>query len=477
MSNLESSTPGEALTSPDDGRWRALAILAVAQLMLVLDVTIVNVALPSIATDLTLGRDTMTWAVAAYALTFGGLMLLGGRLADVVGARRALLAGLAVFTAASLAGGLATGGEMLVVSRAVQGVGAALMSPSALAIITRSFHGAERNRALGVWAAIGGGGAALGVLAGGVLTSTVGWRWIFLVNVPVGLAVAVGVTVLVASARETTSARRIDVTGAAAVTLATGLLVYGLVQAGDRGWTTTATLLPLGLSAVAYVMFIGIERVVAVPLVRLGVFVQRSVVSGTFVMLTATALMITFFFLTSLYLQGSRGFSALETGVLFLPVAVAITFGAHAGGRLIGRMGGRAVGFGGFGLTAVGSMLMTQVGTDANAYLSVLPGFIMAALGIGPLFVTATSIALSRVVHEDAGLASGVVNTFHELGAAIGVAVASTAAAVSIADPTATVEGFTNGYRLVAIAAGVAALAALVMLPAGRSQAAVGHGH
>lgn len=477
MSNAVGQVTRQPPGAVGSRRWLALTVLALAQLMLILDVTIVNVALPGIAADLGLARAAMTWVVAAYALAFGGLMLLGGRLADAIGPRRTLLAGLAVFTLASLAAGLTTSSELLVVSRGVQGIGAALMSPAALAIITRTFHGQDRNRALGVWAAVGGSGAALGVVLGGLLTSGPGWRWVFFVNVPVGVIVAVAVLSVVAAAGRAAPARRIDLPGALTVTAATGLLVYGLVEAGDGDWTTAPTIVPLASAVLFYIAFVMVERRATAPLIRPEAFIRRPIVASTFVMLIATGLMIAFFFLTSLYLQGPLGFSAWETGLVFLPVAIFITVGAHLGSRLIGRWGGRPLAFAGFGLVALGAGLLTQLDGQANAYTSVLPGFVIVAIGIGPLFVTATSTALANVQHDEAGLASGVINTFHELGGAIGVAVISTVAASSVASHGADVSGFTDGYLLAAVTAGVAAVIAVVALPAGRPAAVFGHGH
>ncbi|TDD57221.1 DHA2 family efflux MFS transporter permease subunit [Nonomuraea terrae] len=462
------------------GGWGVVVLLCLAQFMLIVDITVVQVALPSIGTDLALDRGSLTWVVTTYTLCFGGLMVLGGRLADALGARRTLLAGLALFTAASLMCGLAGNGAVLIAGRALQGVGAALLSPAALAVITATFHGERRGRALGVWAAIGGTGAALGVLLGGVLTAGPGWTWVFFVNVPIGL-VTFGALLAVVPPMPGRS-ERLDVPGALVVTLATALLIYGLVTAGDAGWGAVSTVLPLAGAVLLYVLFVVIERSVRSPLMRAETLARRPVISGSFVMLVATGLMLGLFFVSSLHLQHVLGFSALETGLLFLPVAIAITIGAQLGGHLIGKIGGRPVAVASFVVTAAGAALMTRISPDASAYTTLLPGFVLAALGIGPAFVTATTTTMANVPHGENGVASGVINTFHELGGSIGVAAVSTVAASSLV-PGSTggvggVGGFVAGLTLCAVVAGVAAVVALGLVPPGKPATAfVGHGH
>ena len=461
---------------PDPRRWAALAFLCLAQFMLIVDITVVQVALPSIGADLELGREPLTWVVTAYTLVFGGLMVFGGRLADAFGARRVLLAGLALFTAASLACGFAADGGLLIAGRAAQGAGAALMSPSALSIITNAFGGAERNRALGVWAAIGGTGAAVGVLLSGLLTAGPGWEWVFFVNVPVGVLVAVAALRVVRPDRVREERQRVDLPGALVVTLATGLLIYGLVNAGGAGWGSAGTLLPVLAAVLGYGVFVVIESRIAAPLMRPRTMARRPVVSGMFLMLVATGLLLGLFFLTSLYFQHVRGFGALRTGLLFLPVALAITLGAQLAAHLIGRVGGRVIAVASFLLVAGGAGLLSRLSGDGNVYTEVLPGFLVAALGIGPAFVTATTTTLANVPPAESGVASGVINTFHELGGSIGVAVVSTVAAGGIAS-TSDFAGFANAYLLCAVTAAAAALVAAALVPAGRPRAVVGHGH
>lgn len=446
-------------------RWQALALLSIAQFMLILDVTVVNVALPDIGADLGLGRTALTWVVTAYTLCFGGLMLLGGRLADLAGPRRIVLTGLALFTAASLASGLSTSAATLIAGRVAQGMGAALLSPAALAAVTRMFHGAERAKALGVWAALGGTGAAAGVLVGGALTAGPGWEWIFFVNVPVGVAV------LLALPRVLTDLpgigrRRIDVIGALLATGSTAALIYALIGAGDTGWLAGSTLLWLLTAVIGYAAFALLERRRAEPLIDLGILARRPVVTGAFLMVVATGLLIAGFFLGSFLLQHQRGHSALATGLLFLPVAIGTGVGAHLASRAVGRTGGRPLAAGGLLVAAAGLGLAAPVGPTSV----LITGLALAAAGLGATFVAATTTALGLIRPEEAGAASGIVNTFHEIGGAVGVAVVSSIAAVSLAGgPT---DGFTAAFTATAVAA--VAAAGLTVLIAPRQKPVVG---
>ncbi|ATL32055.1 DHA2 family efflux MFS transporter permease subunit [Streptomyces formicae] len=461
-------------TARGNRTWPLLALLCLAQFMLVLDVTVVNVALPSMAADLGLGRTALTWVVTSYALCFGGLMLLGGRLADVFGARRTLLAGLALFTAASLFTGLAPNAAALIAGRVAQGVGAALLSPAALAILTTTFEGPARHRALGVWAAIGGAGSAIGVLLGGLLTDGPGWEWIFYVNVPVGVALLVALPLLVAA--RTPRPARLDVPGALLATAGTGALIYGLVEAGDSGWSDVRTLLPVVAAVLAYGVFAAVERAHRSPLIDLRILRRRPVVAGAYLMLVATALLISLFFLGSVYLQEVRGFGALRTGVLFLPVAVATGLGAHLGGHFVGRAGARPTGTAGLALAALGTGTLIGIGSEGNAWATVAPGLSVAALGLGAVFVAATTTALGFIAPEEAGIASGLVNTFHEVGGSVGVAVVSTVAATGIANGSSAAFG--DAFTVCATAAAVSAAAVLVIVPRGTARITGGpHAH
>ncbi len=453
-------------------RWLTLGLLSVAQFMLVLDVTVVNVALPSIGTSLHLSRAALTWVITTYTLCFGGLMLLGGRSADLFGARRVLLTGLMIFTGASLLAGLASGPEVLLGGRAAQGIGAALMSPAALSIVTLTFQGRERHRALGVWAAIAGAGSAIGVLLGGALTAGPGWRWVFFINVPVGIALLAAMPAVVLASRPGGPRRRIDLPGAAVVTAATGAAIYGLINAGGHGWTALSTLVPLAGAAVLYAVFAAVERAMRDPLMNLRMLTRRPVAAGAFFMLTATGLLVGGFFLGSFYLQDVHGYGALTTGLMFLPVAIATIIGAHTASQAVGHLGTRTV--------ACAALILAAVGAGSAAVWTSVPvlvaGLSLAAAGIGATFVAATTTALANVGHREAGVASGVLNTFHELGGAIGVSVVSSIAAVSLTAGATT--GFSRAFGFSAIAALAAALIAATLVPAGKPPAGVRpHGH
>jgi EmrB/QacA subfamily drug resistance transporter len=458
---------GTVGAAQDPRRWWLLALLGIGQAMLVVDVTVVNVALPSIGADLGLDRGTLTWVVTAYTLFFGSLLLLGGRLADGLGRRRVFLTGIAIFIGASLGSAVAQDGLTLVVARALQGVGAATMSPAALSIVTTTFSGHERTRALGVWAAIGGSGAAIGVALGGILASGPGWQWIFLVNVPVGIAVAAGVLRIVSAARPVERAR-LDVAGAVAATVMFGSLLIGLIRAGDAGWRSIETLVPLALAVVAALAFVIVERRVAAPLVRLEKVVAQPLAGAMIVMLTAAALLAGGFFLNSLYLQGVLQMSALETGLAFIPVSLAIVLGAQVGAHLIGRFGPRVAGGLGFAVAAAGLLLMANLRPGDDVVTAVLPGFVLTAFGLGATFVTGTTSAFAGSGHEDAGLVSGLVNTGHEIGFALGVAIVSTIAASSLAVGSGSILGFRDAFVAAGVVSALAAIAAVRLLPADR---------
>src|SRR6266487_3813742 len=403
----DTDEPREAQESADPRRWKALAVVALAQFMLILDLTVVNVALPDLGADLGLSRTAFTWTVSAYGLAFGGLLLLGGRLADIFGTRPIILTGLVIFTLASLATGLAQNETVLLGGRVGQGVGAALLSPAALATITSIFHGVERNKALSIWASLGGVGFTAGVLIGGILTAGPGWRWVFFINVPVAI------------------------------------VLYGV--------------------------FVVVERTVPTPLMRLNLLARRPIAAGAFLMLVAAGVLIAGLFLGSQYLQHLRGLSALETGLFFLPAALALMIGAIAAGRLVGRIGTRPIAVVGLALVAIGNALLIGLSADGNVYAEALPGVTVFALGGGPLFVAATTSALGRVSLHEAGLVSGIVNTFNQLGAAICVAVASTVAAAGLTS-TPSIDGFTDAFTVFTVVAAVAAVLSLRLVPSGTPQ-------
>ena len=447
-------------------RWIGLTLLCVCQLMLILDVTVVNVALPAIGADLRLRAATLPWVMTAYTLAFGGLMLLGGRVADLFGARRVLLIGLVVFTSASLLTGLSSGAAELIGGRGAQGLGAAFMSPAALSLVTTSFAADERAKALGVWSAISGAGAALGVVLGGVLTSSASWRWVFFINAPIGVMLLLALPALVSGVRPSRARSSVDLRGALIVTGATGSAIYGLINVGSHGWSAPSTVLPLVASVLLYALFVGAERSAAAPLIQVRLLTQRPVLTGSLLMLVATGLLVGSFFLGSFYLQRERGYSAVHTGLLFLPIALATMSGAHLASRALGALDARLIASSSLALAAAGA-------ATAGLWLSpvtVIGGLTVAALGIGAVFVTAFTASLTGVRPHESGLRSAVVNTFHELGGAVGVAVVSSLVATGLTGPHPGTSGFTHALAVCAIAAlAVSALAAF-LVPAGRAE-------
>jgi EmrB/QacA subfamily drug resistance transporter len=401
----------------------------------------------------------VTWTVSAYTLTFGGLLLLGGRIADLVGAKPVVLTGLLLFTAASLVTGLADAPAVLLGGRVAQGVGAALLSPAALSLVVALFDGDERNKALGVWSALGGGGAALGVLLGGLLTAGPGWPWVFYVNVPIGVVIAVALIRMLPARHTVTPRARLDVVGALLVTASSGAVIYGLINAGDDGWLAATTGLLVLVGALGYLAFVVWQRRSRSPLMDVRLLARRPVATGTFLILMATALMIAVFFLGTFYFQHARGYGALHTGLLFLPVAVATMLGANLTGRMIGRVGARPLAVGGLVVAAVG--MAVPAGSMHPAV--VVAGVTFAAAGTGAMFVVASATALGQVAPHEAGIASGIVSTFHEFGASIGAAAVSSVAAASLAGNTLT--GFADGFVLAAVAAAVAAVVAGLLTP------------
>lgn len=463
----------QAGTGPDQGpdprRWRILGVVGIAQLMLILDVTVVAIALPTMGADLGLSREALTWVVSGYTLAFGGLLLLGGRAADLFGSRRLVMLGLALFSLASLIAGLAPTGEVLLGARIAQGLSAAMLSPAALSLVVTTFEGEERNKALGIWSALGGSGAALGVLLGGLLTAGPGWPWVFWANVPVGLALILVLRLHLAGRPRPAARGRLDIPGAVLVTAATGTLIYGLIRAGDQGWATGATAGFLAIAVLLYTAFVIRQRTAAGPLMDLRLLLRRPVAAGSVLILVATALMIMVFFLGTFYLQEYRAYGALTTGLLFLPVALSTMAGADAAGRIIGRTGARSLGVGGLLIAAAGMSVPALV----DDTVAMVIGVTVAAAGTGAVFVVASATALGQVEPEEAGLASGIVSTFHEFGASLGAAVVSSMAAASIAGISTI--GFARGFATAALVAAAAAALAGILTP-GRPEQADGAG-
>lgn len=444
-------------------RWQMLAFLGIAQLMLIIDVTVVALALPQIGSDLELSRGALTWVVSIYALVFGGLMLLGGKAADVFGSRRIVLIGLTVFTLASLLTGFAADPVTLLVGRGLQGLGAAAMSPAALSVIARTFAGAELAKALGVWSALGGAGAALGVLVGGLLTSGPGWSWVFWVNVPIGVLLFVALSRTVPRLRG--AGGTLDWLGAALVTASTASVIYGLVSAGDTGWLSLGVLLPILGGAVGYALFAWRQRVVRAPLIDLGMLTRRPVVTGLGLIFVATALMIAVFFLGSFIFQRVHAFSALDTGLVFLPVAFGTIAGAQVGGRTLPRSGVRVIAVAGLVITAVGLALAAAIPSMTVLVIAMS----VAAFGIGMVFVAASTSMFTAVAPHEAGIGSGALSTMHEFGAATGVSAVSSIAAAALVGSALSAYSLALWFG-VAVAA-IAAVVALAVAP-GRSPAA-----
>jgi len=453
-------------------KWLALALLCVVQFMVVLDIAIVNVALPSIKIDLGFSQSDLQWVISAYALVFGGFLLLGGRAADMLGRRRLFLGGLVVFTVASLLAGLAWSETSLIAARAFQGLGAAIIAPAALSILSTTFsEGRERNIALGAWGAVGGFGAVAGVLLGGVLTDALSWEWIFFVNVPVGLAALVVAPFLLQESRDA-AGKKFDLPGAVLVTSGLSSVVYAITRAGQDGWLAAETLAVFALSAALLVGFVVWEQRHPDPLMRFGILRIRTVsganVAG-FIMGTA---MFSMFLMLTLYMQQVLGYSAMKTGVAYLAVAgTAIVWSAVAA-QLVTRVGVKPVLVVGMGMLTAGLVYFTQVSVGGSYLGDLLPGFLMIGVGIGFSFVPISIAALAGIQPSEAGLASGLINTSQQIGGALGIAALSTIAtshttdamATGSAPPVALVDGFSAAFTVGALIAAVGLVAALTLI-------------
>jgi EmrB/QacA subfamily drug resistance transporter len=463
-------------------RWLGLALLCSAFFMVILDVAVVNVALPSVQEDLDFSASGLQWVVSAYALSFGGLLLLGGRASDLLGRRRMLVGGTLLFAGASLLAGLAWSADALVAARALQGVGAALMTPAALSILMTTFtEGAERNKALGVWGAVGASGGTVGLLFGGVLADTVGWEWIFFVNVPVGLAVVALAPSLLAESRVRGRTRGFDLAGAASVTLGLTLLVYAIVGAEQAGWGSARTLGLLAGSVALLGVFAVVEARSRNPLLPFRILRLRTLVGANVASLLFSSAIYGAFFVVTLYLQQVLGFSPLEAGLAWLALSLPAFVASLGGAQLVTRIGARAPLLGGLALTAVGVYLLAGISASSDYAADLLPGLVATGLGIGSAFVAISIGTLEGVEERDAGLASGIANTTQQIGGALGVAVLSTVAiertdSVLASDPaTSQAVAVTEGFQLaLLVGAGfaVAAAVAAVALVRGRPRPA-----
>ena len=466
-------------THADEPRkpWTIFALMIAAQIMVILDVSVVNVALPSISRGLHLSAADYQWTISAYVLLSGGLLLLGGRIADLLDRRRAFLAGVGLFTAASLASALAQAPWMLIVSRAAQGAGAALLTPAALSIIATAYAGKQRQTALAVWGTVGSLGVAAGVLFGGALTSAFDWRAVFFINVPIGIAVVLGTLRAVAGGRSRKGAlRRLDVPGA--LTLVSGLLalVFGIEATRSAGWTSPRTWLALAAAAVLLTAFARLERRVADPLVPPATWRIRSLVSASAVMAGVTGAVVGAIFLSSLYLQAVAGSSPLVAGLQFLPMAGAMTLAAAAASHVIGHLGAKPLILGGLVVMAGGVLLLALNAGGTSYAADVLPGFLLVGAGVGPMFVAIAVAAMSDVPAESSGVASGLMMTGHEIGAALGVA-GLTAVAGDLASRAGLVDGYGRAFVATAVVLAVLFVLTLLAVPGGKPTAgAVGHG-
>jgi EmrB/QacA subfamily drug resistance transporter len=414
-------------TTLDPKRWKALALLSVAYLMVVLDLSIVNVALPSIQTDLGFSPEDLQWIVSGYALTFGGFLLLGGRMGDLLGRRLVFMVGLAAFAAFSLLAGFASSPEMLIAARLLQGAAGAILSPSVFSIVSVMFsEGSERNKALGILGAVAGSGAAIGVLLGGVFTQYVGWEWIFFVNIPIGIGALFLVPRYVRESRADGLTKHFDTAGAVTVTGSLMLLVYGLTQSTNAGWASLQTIGVLAGSAVLMAAFLAIELRSRSPLVPLGFFRRRTPTGANIVGLGLGTTVFGMFFLLSLYMQQVLGFSAMETGAGYLAIALTAVVSSGISQALVTRAGVKPVLATGMLLLAGGLAYFTQISPQGNYVGDLLPGFLLVGVGLGFSFVPVSIAALAGIGDREAGLASGLINTTQQVGGALGLAVLAT---------------------------------------------------
>ena len=429
------------MTAPKNP-WLVLVLVCIAQFMVILDATIVNVALPSIQADLEMSSTDLQWIVNAYALVFGGFLLLGGRAGDLIGRKRVFLTGVVVFTVGSLICGLAPSSEFLIVARGLQGFGAALVSPAALSIVTTTFaEGAERTKAMGVWAAIAVGGGAVGLLLGGILVDLFSWPWIFFVNIPVGIAAFLLSLRHVPESRDEREHKSFDVAGAVTVTSGLIVLVYTIVKAQDKGWGSAHT---LGFGALAFALlaaFVVIERRSTEPLVRLNIFSVRTIRAANVVMFLVASGLFAMFFFNTLYLQGVLDYSPLQAGLAFLPFTAGIIIGAGLSQSLVPRLGAREVPLIGMTMAVAGLLLFVRLAPDGSYLGDLLPGIMLTSIGMGLTFVPITLIATSGIPHADAGLASGLFNTSQQIGGALGLAILATLAASATSDTLSSVGG------------------------------------
>ena len=464
-----------AQVSEETRKLWTLVLCCVAQFMVILDVSVVNVALPSIRADLHFSGTELQWVVNAYTLTFAGFLLLGGRAADLLGRRRLLVAGLVIFAATSLAGGLAQSKEWLIGARALQGLGGAVVAPATLSVLTSTFkEGSERNRALGAWGAMGGAGGAAGSLLGGVLTQWLSWRWILFINIPIGVLAALAAQRFVAESRADNAARRhFDAAGAVTVTAGLVVLVYGIVRTDRYGWGSGRTLITLAIGIALIALFVFMEgRLAKAPLVPLRVFRSRQLSAANVVVFLLGASAFAMWYFVSLYLQEVRGFDPIQTGLAFFPMALSVIVGANLAGRATARFGAGPLLAGGMALICIGMLLYGRMPVDSTYGIDVLPASLITAVGIGLAFVPVTIAAMSGVAVRESGLASGLVNTSRQIGGSLGLAVLATISTERtahiinhVAPRAALTSGFHRAFVIGALFAGLGALTAALFIP------------
>jgi EmrB/QacA subfamily drug resistance transporter len=453
-------------------RWIALVLLCFAQFIVVLDASIVNVALPSIGKGLHFSQENLAWVVNAYVLTFGGFLLLGGRMADLLGRRRVFIGGLLLVAAASLAAGFASTEGQLIAARAAQGLGAAIISPAALSIVTTTFRdGAERNKALGAWGAVAGAGGAAGVLFGGILTDGLGWEWVLWVNVPVALVAAALAPRLIAESRSESATRHFDTAGAVTVTAGLSILVYAIVDATDAGWGSLQTIGLLGVAAALLATFTAIELRSEAPLVPFRIFRMRTLTGANVVGLLVGASLFSMFFFITLYMQQVLGYSPIKAGLSYLPLSVAIILSAGIASQLVTRIGFKPVLAIGLLFVAAGLVWFSRVSVDGGFVTDILGPSVLAAIGLGFAFVTTTIAAVAGIEDREQGLASGLINTSQQIGGALGLAVLATIAnsrtddlvAQAGGDPSALPNALVEGFQVAFLGAAIIALIGLVL--------------
>ena len=458
------------ILAPENRKWLTLGCVSFALFMVMLDNTVVNVALPSIQRDLQIGLSTLQWTVNAYALTFAVLMLTGGKLADFVGRRRVFIAGLAIFTASSLACGLATSGDMLIAARTVQGIGAALMMPATLSIISATFPVQERGMAIGIWAGVSAMALAIGPLVGGLLTEHIDWSWIFFINVPIGVLAIVAARLLIRESRDTTADQRLDIPGLVTSAVALFALTFALIEANDYGWTSPAILSLFVVAGVGLVAFVLLELHQRSPMLDVSLFKSGTFAGANIVALLVFLAMFGVFFFVSLYVQGILGYSPVQAGALFLPMTVLIMFVAPIAGKLSDRIGSRWLIVGGMVLLASHLLWLSTLDVDSN-FWDILPALILGGLGMSLTMTPATAAAIGSVPVAKAGVGSGVLNTFRQVGGALGIAVMGAIVAAHIDIPPGApgfpdqfMDGFSTALRVAAVIAMTGAVAAAALI-------------